>query len=357
MDYGHIPEELHFSHNFCFFLHDQLVSTLKEGEKADIFSIQFNSEKSIEHEMSGEELFAWMENNGYREEILSMYYKQLTSALLSDMLHFIHESLRSSTKGKLTVTYALLRKPLKENLFYLEWLLADPSSMLEAFEGANLVSKSAKSVSPERKKEIIGKAMELTSMGKWVDPDFIYDLRYNKHCEYGYEALFQKANHLVTQAKPFETEPANFNLIFSNEISFASQWRGLYSHLPLILIHAIEVVEALIGNFARRDESLPDLTWVRTMIGFTHWVDTRPAALVETNFLPDFRKSISDIDLCCVECGTKIFSDEKALFSLYNENSLVCGNCGWSFQLNAPHDETDEAKEETGENSDNPHNS
>ena len=36
-------------------------------------------------------------------------------------------------EGELTVAYALLRKPLKDNLFYLEWMLADLPDFLGVF--------------------------------------------------------------------------------------------------------------------------------------------------------------------------------------------------------------------------------
>jgi hypothetical protein len=41
-------------------------------------------------------------------------------ALLSDFLHFVCEALATSRKGKLTVTHALLRKPLQDSLFLLK---------------------------------------------------------------------------------------------------------------------------------------------------------------------------------------------------------------------------------------------
>ena len=165
MDYGNLPEQFRFSHNFVLFLHDQLVSTWKEGEKADIFSVQVVANAPIQEGLGGDELFKWMTENGHRDEIKEMYYKQLTSALLRDFLNFLYEALRCSAKGKLTVAYALLRKPLKENLLYLEWLLADPEDMLTVFEGEELKAKSISKMSEKRKLELITRAMENTSLG------------------------------------------------------------------------------------------------------------------------------------------------------------------------------------------------
>jgi hypothetical protein len=45
----------------------------------------------------------------------------------------LFEALSCSRKEKLAVTFALLRKPLRENLLYLEWLLADPEELLTRF--------------------------------------------------------------------------------------------------------------------------------------------------------------------------------------------------------------------------------
>lgn len=136
-----LPAEFRFCHNYCFFLHDQLVETLISGEKAKIFRIRIKHKgKSEADEManySGEGLVDWLEAHGYKNEVRKLYYKQVCAALLSDLLHFIYEALQCSRKGKLTVAYALLRKPLKDNLFLLEWLLARPTDFLKRFEGEN----------------------------------------------------------------------------------------------------------------------------------------------------------------------------------------------------------------------------
>lgn len=334
MDYGHLPQEFHFSHNFCFFLHDQLVAALKAGEEASIFDAELVSDREVPADLGGEALFEWLSDNGHRSVILDMYYRQITAALMADMLHFVYESLRCSAKGKLTVSFALLRKPLKENLFYLEWLLADPSDMLSAFEDEKPSAKSIKLLSDVRKKEVIRIAVEKTSMGPWLDPEMIYDLRYNKRFSVGFEDLFQKANHLVTSFKALETEPANFNFVFSDDNAHQSQWSGLYSYLPLLLLHAVEVVESLLSTFAKRKEGI-DLTRIRNAIGFAYWIDSGPHKHLGADALKDMRSALLSEELPCPSCDAQIFSSEESLITLYNENTVCCSKCGWSFELNA----------------------
>jgi len=52
---------------------------------------------------------------------------------LADLYQFVTEALICSEKGWLTASYALLRKPFRDNLFYLEWLLAEPDVFTNAF--------------------------------------------------------------------------------------------------------------------------------------------------------------------------------------------------------------------------------
>jgi hypothetical protein len=60
-----LPAEFKFCHDYCFFLHDQLLETLISGEKAKIFDVHFkHKDKSHAQEIAkhtGEELLAWME--------------------------------------------------------------------------------------------------------------------------------------------------------------------------------------------------------------------------------------------------------------------------------------------------------
>ncbi|SOD55339.1 hypothetical protein [Pseudoxanthomonas wuyuanensis] len=334
MDYGHLPQELHFSHNFCFFLHDQLVAALQLGEEAKIFDVELISDQKISEGLTGESLFEWLDDNGHQSVILDMYYRQITAALLADMLHFLYEALRCSEKGKITVSFALLRKPLKENLFYLEWLLADPSDMLAAFKDDRPSAKSVRLLTDVRKKEIIRLAVEKTSMGHWLDSELIYDLRYNKRFSSGFEDLFQKANHLVTSFKALETEPANFNFVFSDDHARQSQWNGLYSYLPPLLLHAVEVVEALLATFSKRQEGI-DLTQIRSAIGFAYWIDSGPHKHLGADALRNMKSALLSDELPCPSCNAQVFSSDESLITLYNENTVSCSSCGWSFDLNA----------------------
>ena len=58
----------------------------------------------------------------------------------------------------------------------------------------------------------------------------MYNLRYNYNSTYSLELMWNKANHLVTTAKPIRTK--DFNNIFLTEEDFYNQIEYFYSKVP-----------------------------------------------------------------------------------------------------------------------------
>lgn len=328
----YLPDEFRFSHDYCFFLHDQLVETIKSGEKADIFNIQIRFKDKHEASqfsgLSGEELIEWLEAHDYKNDVHLLYFKQVTAALLSDLLHFVYEVLNCSKKGKLTVTYALLRKPFKDNLFYLEWLLGDPENFLSRFDSERLNRFSLPpKVSRTRKIELIRSAMKQTRHEDWLDAEFMYELRYDKGVAFGLEPLWQKANHLFTSFRYLETERCNFNFVFSNEEARYSQWKQIYSFVPILLFHTVQVVEALIEKFAERVR-VDNVTPLRTYIGMLLWMQNGPWKAKMAGIEHGVQEAIKEADLVCPTCGHEYLIDREGLERLYSEGSMRCSACG-----------------------------
>ncbi len=150
----HIPKPYRFAHNFAFYLHDTLVHHLVSGEQAGIFNLHFelpsNTDFDIEgfNRLHGEELWQWLEDNDHIWVLDEMVYRQTLAAVLSDLCHFVFEALCCSQKAKLTVTYALLRKPFRENLLILEWLLGDPEGFCTTFRGSSPHSVDVSGLKP-----------------------------------------------------------------------------------------------------------------------------------------------------------------------------------------------------------------
>jgi len=338
-----LPEKYKFSHTFCFFLHDQIVDALKSGESANIFHHQVKMEPNeIEaiDGLKGDELLTWLENNGRKEIVLALYYKQICAALVSDMLHFIHEALQCSRKGKLTVSYALLRKPFKENLFYLEWLLGDTGGFLSRFDAGDIKKLSINTALTEQERiKIISKAIEETELGGLLSAEFLYELRFDKKSDFGFESYFQQANHLVTTFRFLETEGQNFNFVFSDEECRDSQWEHLYTYVPLLLYHANEVFEGILAKFATRKESF-DLTSIRTNIGLAFWAKNCSLDFDHKNMIGGLREQLDSAGLCCDSCKSQIDFTDTVMLELYEDYSISCNHCDWKFDLWNMHEES-----------------
>lgn len=327
-DLGIIPEEHQFAHTLCFFLHDLILQTLREGEKADIFNIQISGEESVEaiKGKSGDELITWLEQNGHDGDVYILFYKQVFRAMLSDFCHFVFEALDCSKKGKLSVTYSLLRKPFKDHLIFFEWLLGDPGDFLVRFKGDDS-TKLVTDKNPEKQKDIIAKAMEKLNP-YWGTPEFLYELRYDKKSDIGFEGMLQHANHLVTIFKEYRTSPSNFNFIFSTGENMKDQWAFLYSFLPILMIHTYSVVEAIAKQFSIRKDEETDTTDFRVMTGFFLWMEEYWES---EDALSAIKSAISAKglgEIGCLVCESKPELTKTVAEQFFGQGTFKCSSCG-----------------------------
>jgi len=334
-----LPKKYEFSHYFAFFLHDILARIIVEGEKDKVFHVKYKFKSESETKLfeklnlSGDELWEWLEKNNYKWVIIKLAKKQCLIALLSDFCHYIYESLTCSQKGKLTVSYTLLRKPFKENLLYLEWLLSDPVDFSNTFHMSSPNNLSLSSISKEKKIEIIHNAMSKTSFGNWIKSDFIYELRYEKKAHYGFESLWNQAAHLITDFNAYKTESENFNFVFSGEKEKISQWNHYYGIVPLLLFYSVEIINALIHSITnvKYEDSL---TSIRRLIGFFLWsketvTDNKAKILTKTA-----RDILKKLDLHCPLCKKKISLGVRNLRLFFTNLELVCSTCGTEILFN-----------------------
>jgi len=263
IDYYILPEKYHLDHEYCIYLHDQLVKIIVEGEKLEVFKQSIKTKRKFP-KIKGEDLFDWVRENFPRQAKKYMI-KGIFEATLSDALQFIFTALQSSTKGKLSVTYALLRKPLKDNLFILELLNTDKKDFFKRFKDPANLLNLGRGFSPEERKEIINKNAEKIKFHANFN-SIIFDSRYNKSAR-GFEPLFQKANHITTNANNLQTEEENLNFVFLNDESRDSQWKKLYKILPFLLRYFVDtayyVLNKNITTRLKDDLNLIDILYYR----------------------------------------------------------------------------------------------
>ena len=238
-----LPQKYKELHDLCFYLHGILVQVVKEGEKKKLFHTLYNIKKisDIQAIKDNDDILEWLSNNGYEDEYKSIVIKQVLIAMISDYCHYVYEALKCSEKSKLAITFTLLRKPLKDNLLFFEWILTNRNEFIEKFQKDSNYYAIDK-IDSAKKKIFIGCSVNKINYSETFNADFIYNIRYSKKTDYSLERLWNVANHLVTTSKYYKTESVNLNFVFSGPDSQESQWNYLYSVLPYLLFYTIEVI-------------------------------------------------------------------------------------------------------------------
>jgi hypothetical protein len=229
----------------------------------------------------------------------------------------------------MTVAYALLRKPLKDDLFYLEWLLARPADFLRRFETEN---QHRFSLLPRFKEQeqiaIIREATKEAKQGV-ISAEFLHARRFKKSLPYGFEPLWQKANHLMTTQGDLETERCNFNFDFLNKENRYAQWAGLYWFLSILLFHAVSVFEALFGKFAKRGCQKFDIMPLRSTAGLLLCMQHPPIADKKDEPQRILKEQFESLGLKCPKCTSLYVMNKRNPKQFYSTGSIRCRNgCG-----------------------------
>ncbi len=330
-----LPHRYRYAHRYALFLYDLILAKLLAGMRHHIFDVQFRVKKRLKGPVPrhGDELYRWLEKHYGAALTAEMDYKLVTRALLDDFCHFVLEGLRASGKGKLTVAYALFRKPFKDNLFYCEWLLADPTDFITRFKTQDPESVEVTRLSRERRIELIGKAVRLAG-GQEDQCEFIHDLRYDRSAPYGLAVPWDQATHLVTTFKQARTEKQNFNFVFSGPREWETQWHQVYQIVPLLLSHSVYVVDALLATIAKVPREYDEMKRMRQHVGFVAWADSMEMGGSQgTPEAKDLAAAFLDIALACAHCGTALRLHRRNMRAFALRGSLRCPTCRTPVQL------------------------
>ena len=280
--------------------------------------------------LAGEELFDWLEVHDYPEVVGQMAFRACVNALLGDSCHFLYEALRCSEKGKLTVCFTLLRKPLRENLLYLEYLLYDPNRFVRTFWNHGPQHIAVETLLARGKgRKIVAGALARTLHPMLFDPAFLFDLRYDLAQHYSYDPLWTKATHVITTKKSAATEAKNLNFIFSDQEAHLDQWRHLYGTLPLLLYYMVDVATSLLVFMGAKDPISPELVLKRDL-GFILWGNDPDRASAAR---PGTRRAPMAFD--CPRCRRPIPWDWSRYWAAFEGRRLRCTRCGRSWPLAA----------------------
>ncbi|HST61976.1 MAG TPA: hypothetical protein VLK84_24965 [Longimicrobium sp.] len=324
-----LPRKHRFAHDYAIFLHDCIVAVLKAGLEARVFDIELDllpGERKQIAGLKGAALYDWIETNKGRPVTAEMDFREIFSALGADLCHFTLEGLRAAARGKLTVAYALFRKPFKDDLFYLEWLLAGREDFLRRFQHDSPNSIDAGKLTAEHRLRIVTDAA-LAADAPGVVPQKIFDIRFDRKMNAGFAASWDQAIHLVTTWNHNRTSARNLNFVFSGPDAWETQWANIYWHVPYLLYYTTFVVDQLLSSIADVDESYVEVMWLRRAIGYELWAEYTRGGLLRGPYHSSLDDLLENVDFVCPRCKLPLPSHRRSLKALVIHGTLTCRSC------------------------------
>lgn len=328
-----LPKRYHRINNLCAIVYDQLTEILvdKNYDELKVTSISFDKkEKSVIDQLKDRNLHAldWLKKNNLNDELATVLTKHITLSILSDFVSFMYESLNCAKKGKMSVAYALLRKPLTDELLILEQLLYDKERFIDKFfhDGdPNNYDPSSREID---KRLIIKHALEKSKPNILFTEDLIYELRYDKSSQNGINGISNHALHIVTKDKNYKTDNQNFNFIFSNEEDMTEYWDHYYYFVPYLLMYSVNIIDSLIFQFLQDNDNLniKAVKSFRRLVGLVLWTENTQQDMKQANEIM-FKAFSSCITMECPKCRRKV-NFTKPDFELFFDSKLfLCPKC------------------------------
>lgn len=322
----YLPDDYHFSHNIAVKLYDDLVWLLKDSRTQKKINVKIKFKDSEKQPKDNEEdIIGWLIKNGHQKVANEIISKYLIFAIISDICHFTFQALESAKKIKMTVAYALIRKPFLENLLIIEQLLVDEHGFLKKFDGKPEEFDPGK-LKDDEKKALIEKCLSKIKTNFVLNKDLVFDLRFDKNNPNSFYATSNLATHLVTtRHSEFKTESNNLNFVFSNQEDWDTQLHYFYYFVPYMLLYTTEVVDQyLLEKKIIGIKTYKKRKFMR-LIGQVLQFDQFDRKSRKGNSMAN--KITKLLKVKCKSCNKTNQLFKSDLFSLIHHNYVLCKHC------------------------------
>lgn len=321
----YLPLKHWAAHEFCFHLHDQMVMLAKgfENEKLHNVTVKFRDEDDAKAFSDAENFYDYLDQTGRQELSKKIVLNQIIVPIFSDFLHFVHEALKALEKRKLTFAISVLRKPLKENFPIATLMLVDQDEFYRRLKTSPYKSFKGEEFSKQFRLSMWGKLAKFDEHFEIVNGELIETILFDHRDNYGFAALFDKANHLTTHYETVRTEPLNLNFIFSNP-ERDDLYDHIYPRLAYCLRIARDVMHDLMANRAPINPAYRDLDFeIADAAFFSLFIKGK------SPYLSRFKRLFEDF-LICQNCKTKLTILANNAPKFFTKEICECSVCGYS---------------------------
>lgn len=165
------------NYNYFIMCHNLMLSLVKRANRHDWHSFKINIREEDREKWEKYDIEYWR-LHGYKKEISQMYYQHTFFSLWSDYLDYTYEVNMAASKMKASIAYSLLRKPLKDDLYFLELLEYKGIEFIYEFLEKPIDNFAVDKVNPEEKRKIINAVAKDVFSDAYGD--ILYNIRYSK---------------------------------------------------------------------------------------------------------------------------------------------------------------------------------
>lgn len=326
-----LPKRHHLSHNMCVIVHDLIVEIIKSPGLSKFFDtsipISDDERELVDRLDKDNKILDWVQSKGRKDLVNQILGKNLPYFITSDLCNFVYESLSCAKKGKMSVAYSLLRKPITDELLLLEQLLIDSDDFLERFYHIGSTADydpSHKTVGAKRVNEIIAGSLNLFPPYFPFSLDVLYQIRYDKLINTGFNSLTNQALHIVTTDKRYGTEKQNLNFIFSMPKDYRRYWEHYYYFVPYVLAYVSGVVDRIAFRMLGMNEATLMMRDFRRHVGLSFCLESTHKKIYSKTYYKILGQAMATK---CKKCKTnnEFVKEDFKLFAEVGE--FVCSKC------------------------------
>ena len=236
-----------------------IESVYAENIESEVFSITINDEFIVGELKKAET--EWERNEIIQKckELYPHYEKKLFNRLLADFCMYMDESLRCIVEFKPHIAYTLARKPLIDDIFYLQYLFLKPIEVIDLIfldiaKAKDVGTKENKKIDEEHSCEIAQKIGFSNNIFKIRYDDSEYSILHN--CN--------KAMHISTcRSRVSITKSGELNFIFMEDNEIEAYTKLYLDTVPLLLFYVgiitIKISEKINGEDKFLSKKMSDL--------------------------------------------------------------------------------------------------
>lgn len=326
-----LDKKYHAAHNVCTHLHDQMASIVMHEGYEEFCKVRFNIPKGtpyFEELRSGKmHVPDFMVVTGMKAELTELLVSDVMQALLADFLHFVHESLSAAKRGKISVAYALLRKPLSDLLLLFEQILINKQDFIDRFYHAGAPVGYDPSFANLDKKSIVAQATAKLPLRDLFPDDIVNELRYDKTAKAGIAGSTHQALHIVTRNPHFHTRDRDFNFVFDSVESLDEYWSNYYLVVPYLLFYAASVVDEIVFDFMPAKQRAKQVKNIRRFLLFTQLELGKNADKISVTEDEMFAPILSELTHACKNCDHEIRFTKPDLVLFGESTVMLCDEC------------------------------